>query len=528
MGLYTFRPWRFVIPRWRDFRKTSASGELIQARNKNSPAVPLLSIQTQLKNWQEETSVGNAIDLINSAFTSNNKDAAKSAAEFIVAKCPDSNHPILRVCRVILNDESPEVIRRVTGVAKFDSIDEKIRKKIHVIRDRLKSNIYNPFVWLDYARWLTISGKTQEAEKHVRTALHLAPKNSYVLRCAVRFFLLAGQQTGRKDDDNLIFALNLVRKNPATKFDPWLMATEISLSGLLQKSSRLIKPGFSAVENKNFNSFSISELAAAIATEELKHGSNKSARRLFTASLIDPNENTIAQGEWATTKIGELPYNFMQANSFEALSYYDVENELWDESFDNALNWFVEEPFSSESANHASFLAGAVVDDNGLALRICDYGLRANPKEFALLNNKAYSLAVEGKIPEAEKVFKEIDLNKLKDNEKVAYNATLGLIYYGKGDVALGQFYYSIAEDEARKAKDYTKEFLVKLYKTRTEFIFNQNTLDEKTAFFNLLQNAGSHNHPYVKKIIDNLRKRLEVEPDSFLNEPDSALFPAL
>ena len=38
-------------------------------------------------------------------------------------------------------------------------------------------------------------------------------------------------------------AHNVLRKNPGTKYDPWLIASEISFSLLQNKTSNFIKPG---------------------------------------------------------------------------------------------------------------------------------------------------------------------------------------------------------------------------------------------------------------------------------------------
>jgi hypothetical protein len=60
-----------------------------------------------------------------------------------------------------------------------------------------------------------------------------------------------------------------------TKFDPWLMATEISLCSHLGKTSTLIGSGFELIQSNNHSQFATSELSAALATEEMKHTATK-------------------------------------------------------------------------------------------------------------------------------------------------------------------------------------------------------------------------------------------------------------
>ncbi len=513
MGLYTNRPDRLVIPRWRDFKETSRAGELVKDKNKNSSILPPLSIQKQKDNWNKEKSAINAIELVNSAFVINEKDAAIEAAKFIITNCKDDKNFSFIISKLILKCKKDEKEKGANNTNSFENLNLKISCRIQEIRKLIKFNPNNTILWLDYARWFTVIGKIFEAERCIRTAIQLNPHNIFVIRCAVRFFLHK-HKYDKLGEDSLSYALQLIRKNPITKFDPWLMATEISLCAFLNKTSNLMKAGFSMIEAKNFSPFALSELSAAIATEELKHGSNKSSKKLFTSSLIDPNENTTAQAEWATTQLGVLPINFTRKNSFEANSYYNLNLENWDQSFDDALNWIVDQPFSSEPVNHASYLASAIIDNNELAIKICDFGLRANPKEFTLLNNKTYSLAVENNSSEAENTFKQIDFVSLNDDEKVVYTATKGLIRYSKGDSEGGNLLYNEAEALARKNKDEKTALRVKIYKTRTEFIFGCSKIDEKTAVENLLKDFENLKHPEIKKIIVNLKKRLEVESE--------------
>jgi hypothetical protein len=516
MGLYSNRPNRLVIPRWRGFKETSKAGELAKDKSKSSPQLPVISIQKQLENWDNKKSIINAIELVNSAFVINKKHVANEAAKFIIENCTDENHLTLKISKLIINEEIDEEDKKISVENSFQNIHLKISYQIQEIRTRLKHYPHNTILWIDYARWLTVIGKFSEAERCIRTAIQLSPTNVFVIRSAVRFFLHI-HKYDKKGKDSLSFALQLIRKNPFTKTDPWLMATEISLCAYLEKTSNLMKAGFSMIDAKKFSPFALSELSAALATEELKNGSNKSSKKLFTSSLIDPNENTTAQAEWATGRLGELPVNYKKTNSFEASSYHNLQLENWEQSFDDALNWVIDQPFSREPTNHASYLAGAIVDNNALAIKICNFGLRSNPNEFTLLNNKAYSLAVEHNSVEAAKTFTQINFNSLTDREKVTYTATKGLIQYCKGDNEGGSILYDEAEALAIKQKDEKNAFLVKIYKARAEFIFDCCKTDEKTAINNLLKDLDKFKHPDTKKIVDNLKKRLNIktkEPD--------------
>lgn len=520
MGLYENRPNRLVIPRWRDFKDTAKSGELSKDRIKNSPTVPLISCKKQLENWQKEKSIANALELVNSAFVSGENQVAIDAANFILNNCKDQANPVIKVAQLVLNssvynNEGAEVNNT------FDTLEEKIRIKIQDIRRRINAYPNNPVLWIDYARWFTIIGKFAKAENCIRTALQLAPDNIFILRCAVRFYIHKSKYDAN-DNESVIFALRLIRKNPATKFDPWLMATEISLCSYLDKTSNLMKAGFSIIEAKQFSAFTLSELTSALATVELYNGGGKT-KKLFSQSLIDPNENSVAQAQWASNIIGGIPFNSHQFNSHEANSYHNQTLENWDAAFDESLNWLVDEPFSSSPANHASYLAGALIDNNGIAIKVCEFGLRSNPHEFTLLNNKAYSEAVENLVDDAENTFNQINVNTLTESEKVTYYATKGLISYRRGQKDKGNALYDEAESLARKLKDEATAFRVKVYKLRSQHICGCCEIDEQVAFDSLMKEMDGFKKPELIKTMKNVKKRLgltDSEEKNYRQQP--------
>ncbi len=512
MSLYSDRPDRYVIPRWRGFKKTCGSNELNKQVTGHSPKVPKVSCEPQLQKWKDNPSVGNTLELINSAFISGQKEHAMTAAHYIIENCKDQTNPIFTLANSVLNTTTPQ--RDQNEILPIDRLEQKIQVKIHLIRNNLRSFAHNPVLWVDLARWYTVIGKINNAERCVKTAISLAPTNPFVIRSAVRFFIHKAKYD-YKDEDSLGYALQLIRTNPATKSDPWLMATEISLTSYIGKVSRLIKTGLSLIESQNHSLFTLSELTSAIATVELKHSGSKS-RKLFNQSLCDPNENSIAQAHWAKNKVGGLPIELNQynTNSFEARAFEKQLTGDWKGAFDDTLNWLIDEPFSSAPANQASYLAGSIVDNNIQAIRICDFGLKSNPNEFILLNNKAYSQAIEGYVGQAEKTFSAVQYGDLSIQQKVVYMATSGLIQFRKGNTELGHKRYFYAESLALKNGDESKAFMVQLYRTRTEFICGVNTIDSATAFANLERKFEKFKSPINSKIMDNLKDRLGLKPN--------------
>jgi tetratricopeptide (TPR) repeat protein len=233
--------------------------------------------------------------------------------------------------------------------------------------------------------------------------------------------------------------------------------------------------------------------------------------------LQNPNENTIAQAQWAVDKIGDLPIDYRAMNSFEASFYRNMHLENWEKSFDESLNWLVDQPFSIEPIKHASYLSTVVSEETDLSIKICDFGLRLNPVEFALLNNKSYSLAISKKSAEAEKIFKQIGYASLKEIEKVTYTATKGLIYYSRGEISVGKKFYGEAEQMASKLRNETLAFRVKAYKIRAELIFGEKSEAMKVVE-SLVFDSNKYRNAGIKKVINNILKRIidENKNDQF------------
>lgn len=116
------------------------------------------------------------------------------------------------------------------------------------------------------ARAYTTIGLKEKAEKLIRMAVYLDPQNRFVARAAARFFIHIGDN-GR--------AADVIRKTGYAKYDPWLMASDISIATVRGKRSGYIKRGQQIAFSDNYNSFSISELASALGTIEMEDGSRK-------------------------------------------------------------------------------------------------------------------------------------------------------------------------------------------------------------------------------------------------------------
>jgi tetratricopeptide (TPR) repeat protein len=203
-----------------------------------------------------------------------------------------------------------------------------------------------------------------------------------------------------------------------------------------------------------------SELASALATLELTHGSDRKARSLFKRSLVSPTENSAAQASWS---VRHAPGSISQSDQ-ERLKHLDVprlfemrtQNSFFagylEEALQYALRWLEDQPFSVRPAHVASYLA-AVLGDHKTAVEIERFSLVSNPNDWLLLNNVAFSLINLGELLEASEKLKQLESMKLDPKENVVVTATRGLLAYRSGDIAAGRTLYARSIEEAQRRK---------------------------------------------------------------------------
>ena len=192
----------------------------------------------------------------------------------------------------------------------------------------------------------------------------------------------------------------------------------------------------------------MTKLSSAIATEQLKTGAVKLARRSFAQSLVNPNDNALAQGVWAEQWLSDLVELPHERFSGEAA----VRSSLATSQYGDAINacwvWFEDEPYSINPAANGSFIATALTQDYEAALKFVQRGLIASPNEPILLNNAAVSLSLLGRVAEARVQFSKL---KRPDNGRALtiYLATSGLIQFREGKAEEGSRLYREALEKS-------------------------------------------------------------------------------
>ena len=377
------------------------------------------------------------------------------AAEFLLTEGGISEISLMMARHVISTDseESGESERRV--VVDATEFTPSVRhRRIAEYRRTLRFLPDNPMVWVDLAREYSSLGQNRPAEKALQVGLSLAPDDRHVLRSATRFYFHI------RDPEQAHY---VIRRSPATREDPWLIAAEIVAAGVNKKSSRLIKIGTWMLASGRFHPRHISELAGALGTLEHYSGKRRKVRRYFSQALVDPTENTVAQAGWLARHMRgfELPLESLNVpRAFEAQSWQAGIEESYHHAVELAWEWLKDEPYSTRSALYGSWIASMATASFDEGARMVEAARLANPDDPRLLAQLFYCRASGGELEAAESILPQLEAGSKNDTGyqsseewEVMLHADRGLLAYRQGRVSEGRRHYRTALDFAQSNK---------------------------------------------------------------------------
>jgi len=310
-------------------------------------------------------------------------------------------------------------------------------REIANLRIALKTYPNQPNYWSELSRYYTIAGNDEKAARAMQCALHLAPQSIYIRRTASRMYL--HQHDPKR-------ALRILRSHSGIKVKPNLLAADIAISSSIGRASPLISTGVNVLQTANFSRNQTSELAAALGSVELEHGKYKKSRAYFKKALLAPNENVVAQAQWAklNDEMIVIPENaWSLPNIHEARTLKARVEQDWETVMDTSLYWLEDELFSSRPASLASF-ACFNKGQSGKAVQISSLALKSASSNHALLNNRSVARSYLG---ETNGAF--ADIARALDTEEGRSSpyllATLGLLAYRTNDLSLGELCYGSA-----------------------------------------------------------------------------------
>ncbi len=422
---------RRVVPRWRPSRIAAQTAEAW-----THPPPTSIDFKTELANKRLELkhaeSVPIASELMFLALQAGNLETARVAA------------------RQIVNNESSIGVTRLVSAAKkiLDSSDlsqmiAPTEDFVREARKRLALSFRNPILLMDVARELTVKGQETAALRYVRTAIGLAPQSRFIVRSAARYFLHVGEHER---------AHNVLLKSPLLRTDPWVQASEIAVATVRGRTSNYFKAAQHLAANARVVGLHLSELVSAVGTVEFLAGSNKKARQLFQKALVHPNDNSLAQVEWAAAKLNLVVGEAVLQTpfSFEANSNNAYRRMALPQAIEFANEWSRDEPFASrpfEALCHLYCLEGRYEDARSAAegaIRVDDSA--SFTSQMNLMFTRIQTDDVQGAHVDLLRLAKHPDAKK--HSAHILANA--GALAYRTGDMALGREFYERSIRAAR------------------------------------------------------------------------------
>ncbi|MBN9533473.1 MAG: hypothetical protein J0H10_08960 [Alphaproteobacteria bacterium] len=430
---------RNVIPRWRSLERTP-SDELAASDISHHP-VNASAQQERLRflyeRWRSQPSLVNAAEVIDCAVLVKSPLLAIGPAKAILDS--DAMPATKVVAKFVL--DGPDIIDLESDRAEGTKTD--IGKKIRTLKIRAANEPRNALIWLEKARLHTLVGDTANGKLAIRRAFGCAPESRYVLRALTRFMVHIG------DGEE---GLKILRRSKRLKNDPWLQAAEIALADTLDKHPVSIRAARNLLADNSLPPVSLSELAAALGTIEVREG-NRRARKYLKQSLRDPTENALSQAFWVRDEFDlSVPIKhdmLAMKGAFEARVQAALETKKWSEAIVNCRRWLSDEQFSIRAATCGSYIASSLLWSSEVTLEFCEQGLIANPDEQMLLNNKVVALCRLGRLGEAKTALQRLTSLSGR-NQDSHLLATTGLYHFSSGNFSEGRQCYFRAVEKAR------------------------------------------------------------------------------
>lgn len=471
---------RNVIPNWRSFGTTVSLGELNSFNKNGIIEFHNYSIQKYIIDFEINKTVPHAADLISAAVVNNKTEDkyVKEAAIFILKNSAKTTMSQRLLAEQILNKQeiALDILNsRLNELNEFKS--EKYYQLIRETKSLLRAYPSNAILQVELSRYYSIIGEENNSINAMKIALHIAKDNRFVLRSATRLFA----HFHSEKNDYLKYIQHILSTNKITTIDPWLMSAEISISSVMERNSKFIKKGINLINSGNISPFDFTELASSIGTVEMQNGKAKKSRDFFKKSLINPNDNSLAQVEWASRIDNSIKIpleNFDVQSNYEALSLKNYFKNDYINSFDASVQWFIDQPFSKRSVVFGSYLASTVMKDQDKSLSLLKAGLVSHPNDPILINNMAYSLALKGRPEDALNELSKIRHTNLDSGAEICIEATKGLIAFRSGDIKMGRYFYKEAISHSKKADNKQLNWTAILNYAREEIIKKTSEVD--------------------------------------------------
>jgi tetratricopeptide (TPR) repeat protein len=414
----------------------------------------------RLERWQLNPGLITAAELVEAAIVEGREHEAVDAARRLV-NVDKQAAPLIR-------ENAAKLLQR-TG--NSDDVPREVLPPTIPRSARALTRIHphDPLAWVELSLQQTIRGASDAAVRSMLVALGLAPNNRHVLRSAARLFL------HRDDPDH---ALSIIARNAATKSDPWLMASEIALAQVAERPSRFLKIGSGMLGDGGVQPRHLTELAGAVATEELVRGNRRKSRRSFIQSLEDPTGSSLAQGEWATESLGgdlvsEEKLDGIFEND-EARAFHLYRTDRREDVREACDRWSENDPFSVRPFEFGAATAGSI-EDFEVSLAFAEKGLLLRPALISLLNAKAFAAASLNRLDLAVEALAKIKPGAGTRLQQLVANANRGLLAFRCGEHEIARARYAETIEGFRRDGSSENVARAKVYLAREAMLAGTN-----------------------------------------------------
>lgn len=455
MALFIDDTNRLIIPSWRQFDKSQKELRPVGAGGLEAEK---RDIQVYLSEWKANKNLVTAGELISAAIVNwiTEEPAVLDAARFVV------DYPLK--APAVLQSASKSILDIPSDLDFFSTANMKLFERISALKKLLNDYPSSAILHIEIARLYLLIGQLEISAYHVHIALYLDPNNRFVVRSAARFYIHIGNENK---------AIEVLRRSGLTKKDPWLMASEISVSRHFDKRSPYLKRAGELIDSHNYSDFDLSELCGTLGMEELENAGYKKSRRLFNQSLTAPNDNSFAQAQWVS-KNRHLELTFPQqpinVNFKEALSYAEFFMGDYKAALRYAQEWQDEMPFSQKCVVFGSNISTTFCKDYKTSIKLLGTYLLTNRNNKAALNDLAYAYALDDDTVNAQKqvdkAMKGVDM-KNPEPADICLVATQGLIYFREKAIEEGREYYETAIKACEKIRRFDMLYSAKLNYSR-------------------------------------------------------------
>lgn len=500
MALFIDDTSRLVIPPWRQFDKSlgelrPAGAEGIEMRRRD--------IQEYLLEWKASKNLVTAGDLISAAIVNGIAEdpAVLEAARYVVDFPLKAPAALQNVSKGLLDIPSDPDF--------FSMANLKLYERISKLKKLLNDYPASAILRVEIARLYMLIGQLDIAAYHIRMALYLDPNNRFVVRSAARFYIHMGNEYKDK-------AIEVLRKSVLTKKDPWLMASEISVSRQFDKRSPNLKRAGELIDSRNYSNSDLSELCGALGMEELENAGYKNSRRLFNQSLTAPNDNSFAQAQWvAKNRHLELlfPNQPIDVSFKEALCYANFFVGDYKAALRYAQDWQDEMPYSQKCVVFGSNISTTFEKDYKTSIKLLETYLQTNRQNKAALNDLAYAYALnkdpDNAQKQLDKAMKVVDV-KNPEPADICLVATQGLVLFRKKAVKEGSEFYEAAIRACERMRRFDMLYSAKLNYAR-EILISENSETNREQAQRLISDIpDSENGTERHELIKDVKKMLE------------------